>query len=239
MELNGISIPFLEKKEDEGAVVRSAWAGPHSHEILCILYGSLLGDGCYGERRSNGNTRFILRPESSNVAYLMWYHRLLADAGYVSPKRPKLLSRVGSKHHVRFYYFLRTWDFSSLNWLYDEFYPKGVFCNKVVPKSLEDFFSPMTVAIWVHQNAGVIDGKVKINLSRLFTWDEIHFLVNLLQFKYGLEVTPRDAYRRFELHIHKASHPQLIALISKEIHPSMFPYPGAFYEQLSSTGKGL
>jgi hypothetical protein len=45
--------------------------GPHSIEILSIIFGSMLGD-CYGERRKGGaGTRFCFQQESKHVSYLL------------------------------------------------------------------------------------------------------------------------------------------------------------------------
>ena len=43
--------------------------GPHNHDILSIIFGSMLGDA-HGERRIQGNgTRFTFQQEHSHVSY--------------------------------------------------------------------------------------------------------------------------------------------------------------------------
>ncbi|KAJ3392365.1 hypothetical protein HDU92_008496 [Lobulomyces angularis] len=99
-----------------------------------ILFGTLLGDG-YGERLKIG-TRFIMQQEDSN----------LSDYGYCKYERPKLERRVVKGGKIRFYFRLRTYSYSSLNWIHDLFYYQGI---KIVPFNIGDFLTPQALAIWI------------------------------------------------------------------------------------------
>jgi ubiquinol-cytochrome c reductase cytochrome b subunit len=61
--------------------------GPHNYDVLSLIMGSMLGDS-NAERHGNG-TRIRLQQESSNVEYLMWFHKFLASRGYCSTTKPK------------------------------------------------------------------------------------------------------------------------------------------------------
>jgi ubiquinol-cytochrome c reductase cytochrome b subunit len=105
--------------------------GPHNIDVLSILVGSLLGDG-WGEKRSN-STRFHIHCSAKNVEYIMWLHKYLSQKGYCSTVKPKILKQIGENGNIYYSIKIRTWSFTSLNYIYDSFYLDMV---KVVP-SLE------------------------------------------------------------------------------------------------------
>ncbi|KAG0122317.1 homing endonuclease [Tuber indicum] len=67
--------------------------GPHSKDIVSIIFGSLLGDA-HAEKRKNGN-------EATHVKYLSWMHNQFAIAGYCNPVIPKIGQRLGKNNKVR------------------------------------------------------------------------------------------------------------------------------------------
>lgn len=101
--------------------------GPHNIDVLTILIGSLLGDG-YLEKRGVG-TRFCFYQEKSHAEYLLWLHSRLSELGYCKPEIPKIRTRSGIKGERYILRFI-TYTFSSFNWIYEGFYPKGL---KVLP----------------------------------------------------------------------------------------------------------
>lgn len=54
--------------------------GPHNHDILCLLIGSLLGDGTM-ERDGNGS-RFCFYQKGEHIEYIIWLHSILLKHGY-------------------------------------------------------------------------------------------------------------------------------------------------------------
>lgn len=188
----------------------------HNYDVICALYGSLLGN-CYAEKRSN-STRFILQQESSNMEYLMWYHSFFAKRGYMSSTKPKIQTRIGKNSKVRFFYRIRTWSFSSLNWVFDSFYSDN---KKVVPKNLENFFSPLTIAIWIQENSCLLSSGLKIATNN-FTFEEVKFLCELFWIKYGIIASPNRDRNQCVLYIQKQSIPKLVLLVKNFIVPSMF-----------------
>lgn len=188
----------------------------HNYDVICALYGSLLGD-CYAEKRYN-STRFVLQQESSNMEYLMWYHSFFSDRGYMSSEKPIIKKRIGKNSKVRFYYRVRTWSFSSLNWIYDSFYSNG---KKIVPKSLEYFFSPLTIAIWIQEDGCALSSGLKI-ATNCFTFDDVKFLCQLFKTKYNIEASPNKDREQWVIYIPKRSMPILAELIKDYVVPSMF-----------------
>lgn len=188
----------------------------HNYDVICALFGSLLGD-CYAEKRYN-STRFVLQQESSNMEYLMWYHSFFADRGYMSSEKPKIKMRIGKNSKVRFYYRIRTWSFSSLNWIYDSFYPKG---KKIVPKNLENFFSPLTIAIWIQEDGCALSSGLKI-ATNCFTFEDVEFLCQLFKTKYNIEASPNKDREQWVIYIPKRSMSILAELIKDYVVPSMF-----------------
>ena len=65
--------------------------GPHNLDILCLIFGSLLGDA-HAEYRGKG-TRICFYQESKHSAYLMWLHNLISNLGYCNPIEPKIQKR--------------------------------------------------------------------------------------------------------------------------------------------------
>jgi hypothetical protein len=188
----------------------------HNYEVICALYGSLLGD-CYAEKRSN-STRFVLQQESSNMEYLMWYHLFFAERGYMVKEKPKLQTRIGKNSKVRFFYRIRTWSFASLNWVFDSFYPED---KKVVPRNLDEFFSPLAIAIWIQEDGGAVSSGLKLATNN-FTLEEVSFLCKLFWTKYGIVASPNRDRNQWVIYIQKKSMPILAALVKDFVVPSMF-----------------
>lgn len=188
----------------------------HHYDVICALYGSLLGD-CYAENRCN-STRFILQQESSNMEYLMWYHSFFAERGYMSLEKPNIKTRIGKNSKIRFYYRVRTWSFASLNWIHESFYPKG---KKIVPKNLEQFFSPLAIAIWIQEDGSSSASGLKL-ATNSFTYDDVQYLCSLFKKKYGILASPNKDRNHWVIYIQKKSMPILAHLVKDYIVPSMF-----------------
>ena len=138
--------------------------GPHNKNILEFIRGSLLGDGNL-ELHGNGS-RLCLQQESSNKAYLLWSHKFLADRGYSNPNLPKIQSRIGNKGKMRYVLRLKTWTFTSLNFLHTEFYLNN---KKIIPQDLK--FTPFMLAIWIKDD-GSRSGKALKLSTNCFTYNE-------------------------------------------------------------------
>lgn len=138
--------------------------GPHNKDILDFIHGSLLGDG-YLELHGNGS-RLCLQQESSNKAYLLWSHQFLANRGYCNLELPKIQSRIGNKGKIRYVLRLKTWTFSSLNYLHHKFYSNNI---KIIPQDL--YLNPFILAIWIKDD-GSRSGKALKLSTNCFTYEE-------------------------------------------------------------------
>ena len=101
---------------------------PHNITILSIIFGSLLGDS-YAER-TKYSTRIILQQEDSNKEYLKWFHKTIQKEGYARLEKPTKEKRIGKNNKIRYFYRVRTFAFSSFNWIHNEFYPNDI---KIIP----------------------------------------------------------------------------------------------------------
>lgn len=192
--------------------------GPHNYDILSILIGSMLGD-CSAEKRNN-STRFCFQQEGSHSGYLIWLHRLIANLGYCSSNIPNLLTRLGKGGKLRQVLRFKTFSFVSLNWIYDGFYPNGV---KVVPHFIEQYLSPLALAIWIMDDGGLVSSGLKL-ATNSFNKQDVEFLRKVLYNKYSLKVSvvSAGAPDQYNIYISKDSMPLLASIIKPHMHPSMY-----------------
>lgn len=109
-------LPFSSEK-----VPSTKRIGPHNYEVLCILIGSLLGDG-HMEKDGNGS-RFCFYQKGEHIDYVLWLHSILFKHGYCKENIPQIQSRMINgklSYSCRF----RTFTYSSFNWIYEGFYSK-------------------------------------------------------------------------------------------------------------------
>ena len=97
--------------------------GPHNYETLCILLGSLLGDGSM--EKSKDGYRFVFYQKGDHIEYLIWLHAHIFKHGYCKENIPQIQSRSGGHGKLVYYCRFRTFTFSSFDWIYEGFYSKG------------------------------------------------------------------------------------------------------------------
>jgi ubiquinol-cytochrome c reductase cytochrome b subunit len=178
-----------------------------------------LGDG-YGEKHGNG-FRFELQQESSNVGFLMWFHEFFASRGYCSTITPKLHTRIGVGNKVRFFMRVKTWTFSSFQWIVEGFYPGGG--HKTVPLWISDYLTPLALAVWIMGDGSVASSGMKL-CTNVFTFSDVQFLCLVLYEKYGIRAKPNLAGGgpdQFVVYVYKESMPLLSQLVRPYIVPSM------------------
>lgn len=189
--------------------------GPHNKEVLSVIIGSMLGDS-NGEKHGQG-TRFILQQEESNMEYLFWFYRFFAERGYCSNIKPKISIRLGKNGKIRYYYRIRTFTFTSFNWIHELFYVNNV---KQIPKSIVDYLTPLALAIWIMKNGGAISVGLKISINS-YTLEEVEFLCKVLYDKYNLKVTSQSTGvdNQYIIYIPKKS----MTILSELVKPYMLP----------------
>lgn len=192
--------------------------GPHNFDILSILIGSMLGD-CSSEKRNN-STRFSFQQEGSHSDYLLWLHRLIANLGYCSSTIPNLFTRLGKGGKLRLILRFKTFSFASFNWIYDGFYPNDV---KVVPYFIEQYLSPLALAIWIMNDGALVSSGLKLTTNN-FDKKDVEFLRKVLNNKYSFKasVISTGVPNQYNIYISKASMPLLSSIIKPYMHPSMY-----------------
>lgn len=163
---------------------------PSNSCIMSLIVGSLLSIS-YLERREynssnsssnleTANTRIIFLKYGNNVEYLMWFHSVFARAGYCNHIKPKLYKLIGKGNTVLFFCKFKSYSFSSLNLLFDLFYPlqsiscPGLGCVadnriKVIPVNLYKYITPLTLAtlflssVW--EEKSILVGQAILNPS--------------------------------------------------------------------------
>jgi ubiquinol-cytochrome c reductase cytochrome b subunit len=130
--------------------------GPHNIDILSIIIGSLLGD-TYAEKHGLG-TRICFQQEDNHSAYLFWLHNTISKLGYCNEKKPELSRRLSKRGKLRYVLRFKTYTFRSFDWIQEAFYPEG---KKVVPLFLQEYLSPLALAIWVSDDGGKVSSGIK------------------------------------------------------------------------------
>lgn len=182
-------------------VTSSKRIGPHNIDIISLIIGSTLGDS-HLEKRTNGvGTRIVFEQSNKNVEYLMWFHKFLSSRGYCNPQSPKLHKRIRKNGEIFFHYRIKSYTFSSLNWLHDMFYKETIIYDqiepefnnhklsckyvKIIPTNLEDYLTPLALAIWFSDDGSKAGTGAKIS-TNCFTHEEVALLCDILHNKYKL-----------------------------------------------------
>lgn len=171
---------LAEIREKKRAVKR---IGPHDLKILSIFYGTLLGDS-HLEKRNN-NVRFSFQQENRNVEYLHWLWKILAESGYCSLDKPRLRKRLGPGGRLRFYYRFHSYTFSSLNYIYDEFYKNNSLIKRV-PDNIEQNLTPLALACWIMDDGGKCGQGLKL-FTQGFPREDVEILSQALKNKWDLK----------------------------------------------------
>lgn len=191
--------------------------GPHKKEILDTIVGSLLGDG-WGEKRCK-STRFHFHYTSKSVEYLDFLHAFFYANGYCSSKRAKKSRQIGKSGKIYYSIKLRTFSFSSWNWLYELFYSS--LKQKHVPKNIGELLSPKALAIWVMDDGGVSGKGSKIS-TESFDLEEVKLLKAALFERFGLRYSVQRHKKKHILYLSKEQMPALQSLIQSYMLPCMY-----------------
>lgn len=193
--------------------------GPHNLDVLCVIFGCLLGD-VHAEYRS-GRTRICFAQESSNAGYLYWLHSFFARRGYCNPEKPKLQERLGANGKVRFVLRFKTWSFQSFNWIHKAFYQD---CVKRVPNTffLNLFFNQQALAVWI-MGDGTKSGSGLSIATNSFKHEDLLrtqlFLKKKYDFTVGVNKCGYD--NQYVLYFHAKTMPKLASLVKPYFVESM------------------
>lgn len=196
--------------------------GPHNINIISTLVGNLLGNSC-GEFRVN-STRFHMHVKSRNVEYLHWLHKFYAERGYCSPEKPKVSKQIGKGGKIYHCYKWRTWSFSSLNWLYNEFYGICPINNKIikqVPLSIEKLLTAQALAIWIMNDGSVSSAGVLISTEG-FSFHDVSRLHLIIRKNFNLLTIIQHHGKNFRLYLPKSESLKLSYIVKPYMIPSMY-----------------
>lgn len=197
--------------------------GPHNYDILSILIGSLLGDGSM--EKSIDGSRFVFYQSKINGEYLLWLHQVISNLGYSNKNLPKLYIRKGSDllgyNKIRYYYRFRTFTYSSFNWIYDSFYPKGN--RKIIPNNIDIYLSPLALAVWMMDDGTSFKNKGIKFCTNSFTLKEIKYLALVLKKKYNLDSTIHKSglNNQYNIYIPKSNLNLFRDIVNPYFHPTM------------------
>ena len=202
--------------KDEKKIKGYNRVGPHNRDILSMVFGSLLGKGNL-EKKKDG-TRIVFYQEAVHIKYLLFLFNQLATAGYCNPTIPKIGKKLGKKGKIYKTIRFATWTYTSFDWIYDLWYVNGI---KVVPQSINNYITPLALAIWV------MDSGVKslggLNFVSCFSEKDCLLIVQVLQKNLGLKaiIQPTGKPYQYNVYIPKESMIDLSNIVSAFIIPEM------------------
>ena len=94
---------------------------------------------------------------------------------------------------------------------------------KIVPLNIEEYLTPLALAIWFMDDGSKLEPGVRIATNN-FTLNEVQFLCDILYKKYNLIATVHSGGKDkgFVLYINKKSVPLFISLVKIYMHPSLY-----------------
>jgi ubiquinol-cytochrome c reductase cytochrome b subunit len=193
--------------------------GPHTKDIISIIFGSLLGN-TYGEKRLLGvGTRFSFSQEASHVKYLMFLHKLFSELGYCNLKLPVITTRLGSKGKIRKVARFTTWTYTSFNWIYDLWYDNKI---KHVPECIDQYLTPLALAIWIMDDGAKIGKSIKL-CTNSFSYNDCLILIKALNNNFNIKASIQSAGKKnqYLIYIWKESIKDVINIVSPYIIPEM------------------
>lgn len=159
--------------------------GPHNLDVISLIIGLLLGDG-YANNRTGEGTRIAIKQSILHKEYLFYLYQFFLTRGYCSNLEPRLYKRyIKGKNKIYYGYEFNTFTFRSLNWIYNLFYKKG---KKILPKNIEKYFTPLTLAILICDDGCFTNPGIRISTNN-FTLNEVEILLKLLKNKFNLDCT--------------------------------------------------
>lgn len=190
--------------------------GPHHQDVISTLVGSLLGDG-WGEAR-RGSARFHIHMSSKNMEYINSLHAFFSSRGYcgVKPKISRQIAKGGAVYHSA---KMRTYSFSSLLPLFQEFYPEGGV--KRVPKSVESLLTPQALAIWYMDDGGRAGEGCKLS-TEAFPLEDVSLLQSAIRSRYSCECTIQRHKERWCIYIPKGESATFAAIVRPFMVKSMY-----------------
>ena len=185
-----------------------------------------MGDS-YASARTIEGTRISYKQSQVHKDYLFWLYEFYYKRGYCCNLKPimytrKLRNKISNEIKQHNGNEFNTFTFISFNWIYKLFYKKG---TKTVSVKLEQYLTPLALAIWIMDDGGWAKPGVRIS-SNSFKLEEVQLLANLLKKLFYLSCT--DASQKnintpgqYSIYIKGESVLKLSKLILSQVIPSM------------------
>lgn len=183
-----------------------------------ILIGKLLGDG-HLETQNKGRTfRLKIEHAVTQSQYVDWLAHEFRS-WIVSP--PREWTRTVNGRPYRKCGF-QTVSHSALRFYAQQFYRLG---HKVVPPQIERWLSPLAFTIWYMDDGSVksLQTNGRILNTQGFDKSDVEKLVQALNRRYALSVTPRRQSEGWQIFIPAASADKLSKLLASNLLP-LFKY---------------
>ena len=182
-----------------------------------------MGDS-YASARTIEGTRFSYKQSQVHKDYLFWLYEFYYKRGYCSNLKPrmyttKLRNKISNEIKQYYGYEFNTFTFRSFNWINKLFYKKG---RKTVSVKLEQYFTPLALAIWIMDDGGWAKPGVRIS-SNSFKLEEVQLLANLLKKLFYLNCTVQkiNTPGQYSIYIKGESVLKLRKLVLAHVIPSM------------------
>jgi LAGLIDADG DNA endonuclease family len=125
--------------------------GPHNIDVISVIFGLLLGDG-HGNNISGEGMRISVKKSIIHKEYLFFLYDFFLTKGYCSKLEPRKYTRtIKGINKFYFGYDFNTYTFRSFVWIYKLFYKNG---KKILPLNIEEYFTPLTLAIFICDDGG-------------------------------------------------------------------------------------
>ena len=189
--------------------------GPHNKDILCIVFGSLLGDAHAERRVLSTGTRITFYQESSHVEYMLYLHNLISMLGYCNAAAPVIGTRLGIKGKVRKTVRFATWTYNSFNWIHELWYVNGI---KRIPDNIAFYLTPLALAIWIMDDGGKVGNGLKFSTNS-YTYEDCLKLVSALNSNFGIKssIQSAGAENKYIIYVWKESMDRLRDIVSPYI----------------------
>ena len=192
--------------------------GPHHEDIISVLVGSLLGDG-HGERLSNGGVRFTFKQSDIHKDYLFWLYYFFNSRGYCNNNIPVIMKQHSGTKIFNYYYYFRTYSFTSLLWLYNLFYNHNK--HKLIPVTIANYLTPLALAVWIQDDGNWHGYGVRI-ATNCFLLAEIKLLIKALENNFNLKCSIHKNRKTYQIYIKAESITLLRNLVLPYFDESMY-----------------
>lgn len=154
-------------------------------DIISLIVGSLLGNSYMKKNKSDNSIIISFVKCSNNIEYLMWFHKLLANEGFLKQKKPKLKKIIYKKNKVLYMYSIDSYNLYNLNWLYKIFYNSSD--KKIIPDNFSLLLTPLSLTIWYLENNPKM---LNLELSKFEIKNkDLDNILKVFKEKFNIEIT--------------------------------------------------